>query len=150
MATGEEHVSERERRLNEVIAAYLEAVEGGEDVDRRSWLDRHPEFADDLKELFAAQDKFGSLRPQRGKVKSIVCPHCASASAISAAFEKLSAGNRANALFITRASGGGAVSLTVLTSGGRSVSTFAMMACTVGPVCGAAPVSISNRTQPRE
>ena len=56
----------REDRLNEIIAAYLEAADAGEDPDREAWLARHPEFAEELRNLFAAQDQFAPLRPQRG------------------------------------------------------------------------------------
>lgn len=40
--------SGRGDRLNDVLAAYLEAVETGQAPDKREWQDRHPEFAAEL------------------------------------------------------------------------------------------------------
>ena len=36
---------ERERRLDEILVAYLEAVELGENPDRQELLARHPDLA---------------------------------------------------------------------------------------------------------
>lgn len=47
---------EREQRLNQVFATYLESAEHGSQPDRGEWLVRHPEFADDLADFFAARD----------------------------------------------------------------------------------------------
>ena len=63
--TSDHDPPDREDRLNEVIAAYLEAMDAGEKPDREAWLARYPEFADDLRNLFAAQDQFAPLRPRR-------------------------------------------------------------------------------------
>src|SRR5262245_28250450 len=38
----------REQRLNEALAAYLEAAEAGRAPDRAEWLAAHPDLADDL------------------------------------------------------------------------------------------------------
>jgi hypothetical protein len=48
--------SEREQRLNEVIAAYLEAIERGAVLDRDMLLEREPELADELATFFVNQD----------------------------------------------------------------------------------------------
>jgi WD40 repeat protein/tRNA A-37 threonylcarbamoyl transferase component Bud32 len=48
---------EREARLNDVIAAYLEAVEACQAPDRPEWLARHPDLADDLRKFFANHDR---------------------------------------------------------------------------------------------
>jgi WD40 repeat protein len=53
--------SDRERRLNELIAAYLEAVEAGRVPDRQEWLTRHPDLADDLRAFFANHDRLARL-----------------------------------------------------------------------------------------
>src|SRR5262245_11794575 len=42
------HDSQRDRLLDEVVTAYLKAVESGEAPDRDEWLARHPDLADDL------------------------------------------------------------------------------------------------------
>jgi eukaryotic-like serine/threonine-protein kinase len=66
MDTTSNHGSpDREERLNEIIAAYLETMDAGENPHREKWLARYPEFADDLGNFFAAQDQFAPLRPQR-------------------------------------------------------------------------------------
>jgi WD40 repeat protein len=49
--------SEREARLDDVIAAYLEAVEAGQSPDRGAWLARHPDLAGDLEQFFANHDR---------------------------------------------------------------------------------------------
>jgi WD40 repeat protein len=66
---GGEHddVSERERRLDEVLGSYFEALTAGRAPDRQELLARHPDLAADLAEFFAdeeAVDRWtGSLRP---------------------------------------------------------------------------------------
>src|SRR5262245_39752778 len=53
--------SDRERRLNDVIAAYLEAVDAGQRPDRDEWLRRHPDLADELRAFFANHDRLAQL-----------------------------------------------------------------------------------------
>ena len=45
--------AEREARLGDILAAWLEAVEAGQAPDRATWLARYPEFAAELTEFFA-------------------------------------------------------------------------------------------------
>jgi hypothetical protein len=45
--------STRDERVNEVVAAYLEAA-AGKEPDRQEWLRRHP----DLRAFFADQGRF--------------------------------------------------------------------------------------------
>jgi tetratricopeptide (TPR) repeat protein/tRNA A-37 threonylcarbamoyl transferase component Bud32 len=47
---------DRERRLDELIVAYLEAVEAGQTPDRERWLAREPGLAAELAQFFADQD----------------------------------------------------------------------------------------------
>ena len=46
---------DREQLLDEVVTAYLQAVDAGRNPDPAEWLARHPDLADELKEFFAAQ-----------------------------------------------------------------------------------------------
>ena len=59
--------SSRERRLHEVIAAYLAAVEAGQSPDRDELLARHPDLAAELREFLVDHDRMrqaaGVLRP---------------------------------------------------------------------------------------
>jgi serine/threonine-protein kinase len=52
---------EREESLGSLIAAWVEAVEAGQQPDATEWLARHPEFAPELEEFFASQLEFQSL-----------------------------------------------------------------------------------------
>ena len=55
------HDSDREERLNGVIAAYLEAVESGSTPDRSELLAREPDLAVELAAFFANQDHLARL-----------------------------------------------------------------------------------------
>src|ERR1700726_4952125 len=48
--------TEREQRLHEVLAAYLEAVEAGQQPKREEWLARHPDLAGELGAFLDAQE----------------------------------------------------------------------------------------------
>ena len=53
--------TERDQRLNEVLAAYLEAVEAGQHPDQPEWLARYPDLATDLADFFANQERLDQL-----------------------------------------------------------------------------------------
>jgi WD40 repeat protein/serine/threonine protein kinase len=61
MNTPHSEKSERELRLDELITAYLKAVESGEKPNREEWLAQHPELASDLAAFFDAQDQMDRL-----------------------------------------------------------------------------------------
>src|SRR6266478_2634695 len=67
MNTPQSEKSERERRLDELVTAYLKAVEAGNKPNRQEWLARHPDLAGELAAFIDAQDQVdrlaGSLRP---------------------------------------------------------------------------------------
>src|SRR5689334_19289283 len=48
---------ERDERLGEILAAWIEAEERGETPDRADWLARHPAFAAELEEFLANRDR---------------------------------------------------------------------------------------------
>jgi WD40 repeat protein len=48
----------REERVNEALAAFLQAQEAGQRPDPQDWLRRHPDLADDLASFFSAKDGF--------------------------------------------------------------------------------------------
>ena len=74
----------------------------------------------------------------------------ASASAKCAAEANRSAGSFANALASAASITADTSPRTTASRIGGSVSSFAMMACAVGPVCGGSPASISYSTAARE
>jgi serine/threonine-protein kinase len=53
--------TERERRFQDVLAAYLQAVEAGQHPDRDEWLSKHSDVATELRSFFANQDEFTRL-----------------------------------------------------------------------------------------
>src|SRR5262245_37315855 len=56
--------------LNEVLAAYLEAVEAGQATDKRAWQERHPEFATELEAFcadFARLDRLAAPLREAGE-----------------------------------------------------------------------------------
>jgi eukaryotic-like serine/threonine-protein kinase len=50
-----------QEQLHEVLLAYVEAVEAGQNPDRIAWLAAHPDLAEELREFFAGHDQFNAL-----------------------------------------------------------------------------------------
>jgi outer membrane protein assembly factor BamB len=59
-STSPDH-SGREARLDELIVAYLEAVEAGRAPDRDEWLARHSDLADELRMFFVNHDRMAQV-----------------------------------------------------------------------------------------
>src|SRR6266446_4145205 len=53
----------REQQLQEILIAYLEAVESGQFSSPEDWFGRYPEFAGELAEFFAGRKKLEQLAP---------------------------------------------------------------------------------------
>jgi WD40 repeat protein/tRNA A-37 threonylcarbamoyl transferase component Bud32 len=51
----------QEQRVNEVLAAYLDAERHGQAPDQKELLARHPDLADELRSFFADRTRFGQL-----------------------------------------------------------------------------------------
>ena len=64
---------DREQLLDEIVTAYLKAVEVGQLPDRAELLARHPDLADELAEFFAAQKSIDQAAAQiRGHATVLV------------------------------------------------------------------------------
>src|SRR5947209_15921225 len=64
--------SSRERRLEQVLAEYLQAREAGQVLDRAELLSRHPDLASDLTAFFANQAEFARLAEPLGRATTPV------------------------------------------------------------------------------
>ncbi|MFI5454873.1 MAG: hypothetical protein ACHRXM_05420 [Isosphaerales bacterium] len=51
----------RRRRLDEVIGAFLVALDGGQNPNPREWLARYPELCPELSEFFADRERMDEL-----------------------------------------------------------------------------------------
>jgi eukaryotic-like serine/threonine-protein kinase len=56
MSTGPADASDREARLDAVIAAYIESRDAGQNPDPNAWLARHPDLAPELEQYFQGED----------------------------------------------------------------------------------------------
>jgi serine/threonine protein kinase/Flp pilus assembly protein TadD len=61
MTVDRDFTAAHEQRFNEVVAAYLEAVEAGLPADRERLLAEHPALASQLRAFFTEQDQMASL-----------------------------------------------------------------------------------------
>src|SRR5262249_43328893 len=69
MNFGPVEASPGSEELSTVLAALLEAFEQGPAPDRMAWVNRYPEFAGELEELFASREQ---LEPWAAPVRSLV------------------------------------------------------------------------------
>jgi serine/threonine protein kinase/tetratricopeptide (TPR) repeat protein len=68
-------LQDREQRLDEVVFQYLREAEAGRAPDRRVWLARYPEWAAELAEFFANQDRIdGEAAPLRSLIGPVPSP----------------------------------------------------------------------------
>lgn len=61
MRAREDETSQDDPRLNEILVQYFQATEGGESPDEEMLLERHPEFADQLREFFADKRQIDNI-----------------------------------------------------------------------------------------
>src|SRR5262245_37003802 len=71
MSTQRYEPAEPDATVENVLAAYLRAVEAGQTPDRQELLARHPDLAAELQSFFANRDRIGRLAsPLRVPAKS--------------------------------------------------------------------------------
>ncbi|OAI51371.1 hypothetical protein AYO44_00755 [Planctomycetaceae bacterium SCGC AG-212-F19] len=66
MGTEPANTSDREEQVNEAIAAFLEAAETGEELDRDRYINDHPDIAADLRAFFDDREQFHRLAEPLG------------------------------------------------------------------------------------
>src|SRR3954451_19663670 len=57
-------------QLETILASYLQAEEASQVQDRQAWLDRYPDFADDLRAFFESRDVVPRLWPERPLIQT--------------------------------------------------------------------------------
>src|ERR1043165_214096 len=74
--------SERERRLDEIVTAYLKAAEADQKPDAKEWLARYPDFAAELTDFFAGQEQVAKLawQPRSPDSQETLAPEQANTS----------------------------------------------------------------------
>src|SRR5260370_2476593 len=86
MNTAQPNDGDREARLNPVLLECLEVLQADRASDRREMLDRHPEFADELREFFSLREQIDRLAaPVRDAALSGVLSDRPAASKVSSA-----------------------------------------------------------------
>jgi WD40 repeat protein len=78
MASETSQPEEHEEHLEEVLAAYLEAVEAGQRPDQQEWLARYPDLAAELAKFFTNQEQVAQLA---APLRAIAQPEQAGAAA---------------------------------------------------------------------
>lgn len=72
--------STRAEQFDRILAEVMRAIDAGESADAEQWQTRHPDFAVELREFFAKNERVEELvRPLRQAAANVLhvrCPHC--------------------------------------------------------------------------
>src|SRR5262245_28220314 len=84
-------------RTDEILAAYLCALDAGQTPEPSEWIVRHPELADELRDCFDAMDEVNRLaapiRPALITVTDNATPHGEAPTAPLTGFSSVAEGN---------------------------------------------------------
>jgi hypothetical protein len=75
MADTPPNPSDREQRLQDVLAGYMQAVEAGQTPDRQELLAQHPDLAGELASFFANRDDFAGMAARDVLPAAVAAPH---------------------------------------------------------------------------
>src|ERR1017187_5412176 len=93
MADESRHSQEQEQRVNEIMAAYVQAAEAGQAPDRHELLARHPDLAAELEAFLADYDRVTGLAgPLREVAKAAQAEHIGAVGPVRSLAEQTTTG----------------------------------------------------------
>lgn len=74
MSSSDQDISRDDPRLNEILAAYMQAVESGQVIDAEQFVQEHVEFEKELREFFADKRRLDQLAGKEPAPRAISPP----------------------------------------------------------------------------